>query len=59
MYLRKGKHLQETRESPYPIRMPSGLRRYLQQKANEMGRSLHSEIIRRLEQSCKQEESAQ
>lgn len=36
---------------PYPIRMPDELRMYLEAKAKEKGRSLHSEVIRRLEES--------
>lgn len=44
------------RNDPYPIRLPADLRQYLKQKADEGDRSLHKEILRRLEQSRKHEE---
>jgi len=48
--------MQKTRQMPYPLRMPLDLREFLQKSADEIGRSLHVEIIRRLEQSRKQEQ---
>lgn len=36
---------------PYPLRLRSGLRRRLQAKADQGDRSLHREIVRRLEAS--------
>lgn len=37
--------------APYPLRLRSGLRRRLQAKADQGDRSLHREIVRRLEAS--------
>lgn len=37
--------------TPYPLRMPDDLRSKLEEEANKIGRSLHAEIISRLEQS--------
>ncbi|WP_434706925.1 Arc family DNA-binding protein [Pseudomonas sp. D4-18] len=37
--------------SPYPVRMPSELRKRLDESAREGSRSLHAEIISRLEES--------
>lgn len=37
--------------TPYPLRMPDDLRSKLEEEANKIGRSLHAEIIARLEQS--------
>ncbi|WP_136474555.1 Arc family DNA-binding protein [Pseudomonas sp. DG56-2] len=37
--------------SPYPIRMPAELRASLEQSARDGSRSLHAEIIARLEES--------
>lgn len=41
---------------PYPLRMPSNLRLTLQKQADKVGRLLHTEILRRLEQSVKNEQ---
>nr|WP_288356600.1 Arc family DNA-binding protein [uncultured Pseudomonas sp.] len=41
--------------SPYPIRMPAELREHLEKSAKDGNRSLHAEIISRLEASCFQE----
>lgn len=42
--------------NPYPIRIPEALREYLKEKAREEHRSLHAEIMHRLEQSRIKEE---
>lgn len=44
--------------SPYPIRMPSDLRERLEQAAKQGSRSLHAEIIARLESTFTPAESA-
>ena len=44
--------------SPYPIRMPVELRRRLEESAKAGSRSLHAEIISRLEESLDPQESA-
>lgn len=41
--------------SPYPIRMPVDLRERLEKCAREGNRSLHAEIISRLQESCARE----
>ena len=49
----------DKRVMPYPIRLMPDLRDYLQKCADAGYRTLHSEIIRRLEESRKQEEIKQ
>lgn len=44
--------------SPYPIRMPVELRRRLEDSAKAGSRSLHAEIISRLEESVSPQDSA-
>ncbi|WP_423817527.1 Arc family DNA-binding protein [Saezia sanguinis] len=43
--------------SPYPLRIPPELRALLQKQADIVGRSLHTEIMKRLEKSCQQQET--
>lgn len=43
--------------SPYPIRMPSDLRSRLEERARKGARSLHAEIIARLEETLAIEEA--
>ena len=48
--------MRKAQEVPYPLRMPPNIRCHLQKKADEIGRSLHTEIMRRLEESVKKEQ---
>ena len=41
--------------SPYPLRMPEELRVALESEAKEMGRSLHAEIVARLERTLRED----
>ncbi|MFZ3185879.1 MAG: Arc family DNA-binding protein [Pseudomonas sp.] len=41
--------------SPYPLRMPDDLRATLEDSANEGGRSLHAEVIGRLERTLQED----
>jgi len=49
--------MQKVQIPSYPLRMPPALRAFLESMANKSDRSLNKEIVRRLEQSRKQEES--
>lgn len=44
--------------SPYPLRMPVELRAALEDAANGVGRSLHAEILARLEAALEQDRSS-
>ncbi|MGH8436877.1 MAG: Arc family DNA-binding protein [Pseudomonas sp.] len=44
--------------SPYPLRMPDALRTALESSAKEVGRSLHAEIIARLERTLQADSRA-
>lgn len=44
--------------SPYPLRMPEELRVALESSAKEVGRSLHAEIVARLERTLQEDNSA-
>lgn len=48
--------MQKMRIQPYPLRISPDLRKFLESMAKAADRSLHKEIVRRLEQSKKQEE---
>lgn len=41
-------------KTPYPLRMPSDLREWMNSMAKENGRSLNSEIVQRLVKSKEQ-----
>lgn len=44
--------------SPYPLRMPDDMRAVLEAAAKEVGRSLHAEIIARLERTLQEDGQA-
>lgn len=47
--------MEDERPSSYPLRMPSDMRAVLEAKAKESGRSLHQELLVRLEESLRED----
>ena len=50
--------MEENRPTPFPLRMPGGIREQLENISKENGRSLNAEIVHRLKQSLGMDEVA-